>query len=439
MSLAEDPEMSRFLISTMPAAGHVHPAVPVAASLVARGHDVVWHTGAAYADAVRGTGATFVAARRTPSLTDLPAEPDPGTRGAGAAVSALRKLLVDRMAGQLADYEEILADHPVDAVLVDLCSLGGLALHERHGTPWATLGISPLTLPSPDTPPFGSGQAPPTGPLGRARIRAYNRIGGLLMRGLTAAYEEQRAALGLSRLGRGVGLFDHMASPMLHLQAATPSIEYPRHPWPGNVRFVGPLLPAAPSSADLPGWWPELDGARTVVHVTQGTVALDPATLIRPALDALADLDGLVVVTHPGDVGPLPANARLAPFIPHAVLLPRVHAMVSNGGYNGAKTALAHGVPLVFAPWGNDQPDVAARIAWAGAGVDLRVRTPSPEALATAVHTVLTDDGYRRAAGRIRAEFADYPGGERAATLLEGLAAGDSVEVPVHGLHDPLH
>ena len=72
--------------------------------------------------------------------------------GAAEAVSVLRNLLVRRMAGQLADYEAIVDRYGVDAVLVDLCALGGQALHERRGLPWATLGISPLTMTSPDTP-----------------------------------------------------------------------------------------------------------------------------------------------------------------------------------------------------------------------------------------------------------------------------------------------
>jgi len=417
--------MTRFLLSTMPAAGHVHPAVPVAAALVARGHEVVWHTGAEYARTVTATGATFVPARHTPSFTDLPPDPDPGARGPAAGVSALRKLLVDRMAGQLADYEEILKEHDIDGVLVDLCALGGAALHERHGIPWATLGISPLTMPSPDTPPFGTGQAPPRTALGRARNHLIHRLGRFAMRGLTEAYTRQRAALGLRPLPRGVAAFDHMISPMLHLQAATPAIEYPRRNWPANVHFVGPLLPPPSSTVNLPPWWDELRDARRVVHVTQGTVATDPATLTRPALEALADFDGLVVVTTPDPdaLGPLPPNTRVATFVPHSVLLPRVHAMVSNAGYNGAKAALAHGVPLVLAPWGNDQPDVAARMAWSGAAVNLRVRTPAPSAIADAVRTVLTDDAYRRAAARVQAEFTEYGlGGERAADLLLKLA-----------------
>jgi MGT family glycosyltransferase len=417
--------MSRFLISTMPAAGHVQPALPVASALVARGHEVVWHSGPEYAESVRRTGARFVPARHTPSFTDLPVEPDPGTRGPAAGVSALRKLMVDRIAGQLADYEEILDEYPADAVLVDLCALGGRALHERRGIPWATLGISPLTAMSPDTPPFGTGQPPPAGPWGRTRNRAYHALTRIVMRGATAAYAEARAAVGLPALPRGVTVFDHMQSQQLHLQAATPAIEYPRRPWPANVHLVGPLLPATTPDFDRPQWWDELAGARTVVHVTQGTVATDPATLTRPALDALADLDGLVAVTtpDPAALGPVPANARVARFVPHALLLPRVHAMVTNGGYNGTKMALRHGVPLVFAPWGNDQPDVAGRVCWAGAGVNLRTRTPKPAAIADAVRTVLTEPSYRNHAALIAAQFREYGDGGRAAVLLEKLAS----------------
>jgi MGT family glycosyltransferase len=244
------------------------------------------------------------------------------------------------------------------------------------------------------------------------------------MRGLTTAYAKQRFALGLGPLAPGVTTFDHMVSPMVHLQAATPSIEYPRRPWPSNVHFVGPLLPPAPRGVDVPEWWDQLAAAPTVVHVTQGTVATDPTALTRPTLEALADLDGLVVVTtpDPSALGPVPRNTRVARFIPHILLLPHVHAMVSNAGYNGAKAALAHGVPLVLAPWGNDQPDVAARIAWSGAAVNLRVGTPSPTAIADAVHSVLYRPSYRDAAERVAAEFREYGDGGRAATLLERLA-----------------
>jgi UDP:flavonoid glycosyltransferase YjiC (YdhE family) len=55
----------------------------------------------------------------------------------------------------------------------------------------------------------------------------------------------------------------------------------------------------------------------------------------------------------------MPANARVARFFPARAALALVHVVMSNAGYNGAKAALAHGVPLVLAPWVHDQPDVA--------------------------------------------------------------------------------
>jgi UDP:flavonoid glycosyltransferase YjiC (YdhE family) len=251
-----------------------------------------------------------------------------------------------------------------------------------------------------------------------------NVLGPLVMKDLDQAYAAQRAALGLKPLPRGVNVFHHMQSPLLHLQAATPSIEYPRRHWPSHVHFVGPLLPDGLSSASLPDWWGELDSAKAVVHVTQGTIATDPSILTKPALAALADFDGLVVVTSPHDLGDVPANTRVAKFIPHSLLLPKVDAMVTNAGYNGVKMALAHGVPLVMAPWGNDQPDVAGRVAWAGAGINLRKRTPSVTAIRDAVRAVL-GGSYRQAAGKVQTEFQEYADGSIAAGLLEGLTAAD--------------
>ena len=50
--------MSRFLITTMPATGHVMPMLPLVRELSARGHELHWYTGAAYRDRVLSVGAT---------------------------------------------------------------------------------------------------------------------------------------------------------------------------------------------------------------------------------------------------------------------------------------------------------------------------------------------------------------------------------------------
>ena len=144
-----------------------------------------------------------------------------------------------------------------------------------------------------------------------------------------------------------------------------------------------------PRRRRCPAWWADLDG-RTVVHVTQGTQNIDPADLIRPALEALADRDVLVVVATgvPGrDALPfaVPANVRVAGFLPYAALLPRVDVMVTNGGWGGTLAALSHGIPLVIAGGDLDKPEIAARVAWSGAGVNLKTGTPTAAQVAAGV------------------------------------------------------
>ena len=105
-----------------------------------------------------------------------------------------------------------------------------------------------------------------------------------------------------------------------YLQLTVPSFEYPRA-FPASVQFVG-RPPIILGQAPLPPWAPELDGSRKLVLVTQGTLANeDFSELIRPSLNALASLDALVVVTtvrDNDDLGPVPANARVARSSPAA-------------------------------------------------------------------------------------------------------------------------
>jgi UDP:flavonoid glycosyltransferase YjiC (YdhE family) len=201
-------------------------------------------------------------------------------------------------------------------------------------------------------------------------------------------------------------------SPALHLQNGVAAFEYPRSDLPPQVRFVGSLADIPATTFEPPPWWPEVtSGSRPVVHVTQGTVANDDVhALLTRTIRVLADEDVLVVATTGGPdvdvLGPLPANARAATFLPHGELLPHTAAMVTNGGFGGVQVALSHGVPLVVAGETEDKPEVAARVAWNGAGVRLRRASPRDGDLRAAVLRVLREPGFRARAGRLRDAYA---------------------------------
>lgn len=416
--------MSRLLLATMPQQGHTAPVLPLARELVARGHDVRWYAGARFHAPVEASGARLVPMRSgdvDPTwVEDLPDRPPPGVRQLG---SDLEHLFVRPVPGHVADLEAELAARPADAVVCDIGLVeAARALHERGGPPWATVGVVPLFVRSVDTAPFGLGLRPARGPAGRVRDRALTvAVERGVLRGLRRALGEVRVELGLP--ARPPGPDQGPISPFLHLQASIPSLEYPRRDLPPQVRFVGHLAP--PSAGEAPAWADDLHGDRPVVLVTQGTVNPDPTQLLVPTVRALAGAGPLVVVAGAGaglPVDPLPANVRVGGFLPFAELLPHVDVLVTNGGFGATQLALAAGVPVVVAGRTQDKAEVAARVAWAGAGVDLRTQTPTPSQVRRAVDAVLGDSSYRARARELAAEYARYDAPRAASDLLEELA-----------------
>jgi UDP:flavonoid glycosyltransferase YjiC (YdhE family) len=399
--------------------------VVVATDLVARGHEVVFLGGRRFQRQIERSGARFV---------PLPEECDWDDRDQDAAFPGrarrpgplkmlfdARTAFCDPMPHQARAVAEILRGFPADAILID-CVFTGIAPMILDGRmnrpPVVVCGVLPLMLSSRDTAPFGLGLTP------GGRVR--DAVLGVLVREVAFASVTRHAnALlaeqGLPRLP--MFLLDTTTLADRVLQFTTPAFEYPRSDLAPNVRFVGPIPASAPEPATLPDWWDDLDSGRPVVHVTQGTLDnVDLGKVIGPTLRGLAGDDVLVVVATGGVPVPqdLPCNARAATFLPYDRLLPKVDVMVTNGGYGGVQAALGHGIPLVIAGATEDKPEVAARVRWSGAGIDLRSGRPRPHRIRAAVREVLSDPGYRASARRVAADFACYDAlGAITATLEE--------------------
>ena len=125
----------------------------------------------------------------------------------------------------------------------------------------------------------------------------------------------------------------------------------------------------------------------------------------------------------------VPSNTYVAEHIPHDLLLPKVDVMVTNGGYGAVQRALATGVPLVVAGNTEDKPEVAARVAWSGAGIDLRTGTPTPKAIRTAVRDVLGDGRYLRRARELEVAYAQRDGVAEIAALIDEVVSERSAAV----------
>lgn len=418
------------MMTAMPFAGHARPIRAVVAELVRRGHDVRVHTGRPYAGLFEAVGARTVPWQAAPEVDERNfAATFPRMRerkGFRQVVINLEDLFVGTAPDQCTDLLAAHADEPWDLLAGDPMALGTRFAAEHLRSPWATLSPIAVWLPGPGIPPTGLGLLPARGLPGRVRDVVVGGLAGLGARSLTRTYQRARRRAGLPPDGETFASMWY--SPELVVAAGAPGLDYPRTDLPAHIRFVGDLTDdGLPPSADggLPGWWDDVARSSVpVVHVTQGTTNVDPGDLILPTLEALADEDVLVVVglghrTAPLPRGRVPANARVAEMVPYPQLLPRTSVVVTNGGFGGVVQALRHDVPLIVAGGDLDKPEVAARIGWHGAGINLRTGTPRPAAIADAYRRVTTDPGYRAAAARLGAELRSLGGTRAAADLLE--------------------
>lgn len=366
----------RVAVVAGPEAGHAFPALALCLRLRRAGEDPVLITGVQWLDTASGAGIEAV------ELLGLDAEESDDDDDAGAKIH----WRAARMATRNLTVLEGLRPDLVVSDVITVC--GGMAA-ELLGVPWVELSPHPLYLPSAGLPPIGSGLAPGAGITGRLRDG--------LMRTLTArsirAGERQRATARL-----GIGLSAHDPGPRRRLIATLPALEVPRPDWPVEAVVVGPLH-FEPTAAVLP----VAAGDGPLVVVAPSTAATGTAGLAELALRHLV----------PGAT--LPAGSRLVvsrlvgadvdvpPWATVGLgrqdeLLRAADVVVCGGGHGMLSKALLAGVPMVVAPGGGDQWELANRVVRQGSA--RLVRPLAADSLIAAVGEVLEDPGYRDAARR---------------------------------------
>ncbi|MGE5603332.1 MAG: glycosyltransferase [Nitrososphaerales archaeon] len=420
--------MARFLVSPATSDGHFNPFVPIVRRLVECGHEVAWLAGEGYREKVERTGARFHPYPRQIDQTVVGFDAlFPEWHKMRNGLAQTRYMVSVTFAATptiLHEIDTLLASFPADVLVSDTVVVAPYLKTELGGPPSAGICVNPLVLASRDLPPPGLGLLPNHTLAGRLRDRLLSwLVDYVLTRSMTVQYNQLRRSLGLAPLEGPFTqtIWSHVP---LVMQLSTPAFEFPRSDLPRNVHFVGPILTEPQPGFRPPPWWPDLKAGRPVVLVNQGTLAVDPADLIRPAIEALKDEQMLVVAVpvKPGELGELPDNVRAELFIPFRELLPYVDVMVTNGGYGGTQSALSQGIPLVVAGVTEDKMEVAARVEWSGAGINLHSNRPAPAAIRKAVREVFANSAYRTQARRIQADFARYDAPAGVMALLEDLA-----------------
>jgi MGT family glycosyltransferase len=409
----------KILITAVPLTGHLNPLLDIGRIFIAEGHEVVCLSSSVLRDRIEAMGASF---RPFPGKADLDlrditkAFPELKTIPPGPRMSRfyIERMFIDPIPAQHEGLTQVLQDFPADVIIADSLFHGALPmlLGPRSDRPAIVFcGTTPLFWHREDGGPHFIGLPPATSDAQRHEYALLAKAHDESVFGPTGRYlNDCLADMGVRPLSSPI--YDAIEElPDAFLQLTVSSFEFPRWDLPASVHFVG-ARPIVPNQAPVPSWGPDVAGSRKVVLVTQGTLSNHNFNqLVTPALAAFAnDAEVLVVVTTGGrsdkDIpGPIPANARVASYLPFEWILPRTDVFVTNGGYGSVNQALSFGVPLVTAGLSEDKADVNAHVAWSGAGIDLKTNDPTPQALREAVRAVLDRPTYRSRAAALAKEF----------------------------------
>jgi MGT family glycosyltransferase len=410
----------KVLIASSPFIGHVNPMFSIGRMLVSEGHHVAGLSASAMRHTIQAAGATFHPFPKSADrdYRDMVAVfPEYRDIAPGLEMSRfyLEHVFIDPIPAQDEGLKQVLAEFSADVILADNFFLGAFPMllgPRQNRPPIIFCGTMFLHSRRDDGAPNFAGLPPAQN---QAEREAYAEIARQHEEVLYAPVRRYLNA-SLWRMGiKSLAIDAHEAAVVLpdaYLQLTVPNFEFPHQNLPRSVHFVG-TLPIIPKQAPVPPWAHELDGSRKVVLVSQGTVSNhDFDQLIVPTMAGLAnESDILVVVTAGGRpveaiAAAIPANARLASYLPFEWLLPQVDVFVTNGGYGSVNQALSFGIPLVTAGLSEDKADGNARVAWSGVGIDLKTQEPTSTALREAVRAVLDTPHYRSRASKMAREFA---------------------------------
>ncbi|MEV7728216.1 glycosyltransferase [Streptomyces sp. NPDC087917] len=403
----------RILIATAGSRGDVAPYTGLGVELRRAGYEVALATTETFAPLVRDAGLEF---------RGLPAD----TRARGGVTG--KRELMRTAAAFTADLGQGFADawdEGTDLLLLSTTTAPlGWHLTEATGTPSLGVYLQP-TAPTGDFPPVVTGS--------RSLGRAANRTTGRFALGMAdRVYAD--AVTGLRR--------------RLRLPPATPSAmrrRQERAHWPVVHGFSTALVPRPSdwrSGLEVVGnWWPhhaaneqlpaDLEdfltaGPRPVLIGFGSMASGDGERLSGIAVRALRRA-GLRGILQAGSAG-LAADGDdvlTIGHVPHALLLPRVAAVVHHAGAGTSAAALRAGAPAVTVPVTADQPFWAGRLAAVGASsAPIPFRLLTAERLADALHRVVNDQTYVRAAARAAQHLATEDGAGRTLKAIQRLTEG---------------
>jgi zeaxanthin glucosyltransferase len=411
--------MSHFGIITPPVSGHIHPFSALGRELQSRGHRVTCFQMPDLEQQIRSQGIGFWPIGET----------DHPIGSLGQSLAALGRLkgnaalrftvrAVERTSEMVCrDAPAAIRSAGVDALLVDQMEPAGGAVAEHLGLPFVTVcNALPINRDPIVPPPFTPWKYRKTR-LTRLRNAAGYAVSGWMTRSITRVVARYRRSWNLPALRSPDDSFSRLAQ----ISQMPRELDFPRLNLPGSFHYAGPLRRGSFESVQFP--WDRLNG-KPIVYASLGTLQNNREPLFRCFADACAGLDVQLIISHGGGLSDaesaaLPGRPLVVPYAPQLDLLARAAATITHAGLNTVLDSLANGVPVLMVPITYEQPAIARRVEWTGAGQSIALSRLDVGRVKAILQDVLREKTYRQSAKRIANAIASAGGVVRAADIVE--------------------
>ena len=318
----------------------------------------------------------------------------------------------------LRDAPEAIESLGIEALLVDQVTPEGGSVAEYLKIPFISICNALMLNREINVPPFSTLWDYDTTPQGLERNRlGYEKINsfGKNLRKITNDY---RSRWNLPSYEHPNDFYSQLAQISQH----PAELEFPRQELPACFHFTGSFSnPTSRESVSFP--YEQLTG-QPLIYASLGTVQNRLLWIFEQIAEACTDLDARLIIALGGGASAeslpnLPGNPIVVGYAPQLELLPRAALTITHAGMNTTLESLSNGVPMVAIPITNDQPGVAARIAWTGTGEVIPLEEISVEKLHRAIERVLTDNSYKKNALKLQKAIEQSGGVSKAADIIE--------------------
>ena len=318
----------------------------------------------------------------------------------------------------LRDAPEVIRTAGIEALLVDQASSAGGTIAQHLRIPFITVCSAVVLNREIVVPPFNTGWKHDPSWWGMLR----NRFGYTL---LTQAAKPIRKVINSYRQQWSLPPANSPSddySQLVQISQQPAELEFPRQRLPKCFHFTGPYHYSG-SRTSIPFPYDQLTG-RPLIYASLGTIQNRLLWVFRMIAEACKEFDVQLVISLGGGNSPdllpdLPGKPVVVGYAPQLELLRKATLTISHAGMNTTLESFTNGVPIVAIPISNDQPGVAARIAWTGAGEVVPLGKVSVERLRKAINQVLTEDSYKKNAVRLQEAIHRAGGVTRAADIIE--------------------